>query len=169
MPDPRPIAERSLLMPEASQSPGCSSTKIGRVIGEWRDQGSGYDKRHSQPRTRSRKKPAAPLRWRLLHTNNPERKNISDMKNASLNPTNKAKPLPRWLSTTGKACHQRGGHRRREGTVRQNRMMGEHRDSDERSQVSNGQVERTGGLRYSIRHRAARSWPAEVTPQFHSS
>ena len=75
-----PIAERSLLMPEASQSPGCSSKKIGRVIGEWRDQGSSYDKRHSQARTRSRKKPAAPLRSRLLHTNNPERRNISDMK-----------------------------------------------------------------------------------------
>ena len=36
----RPIAERSLLMPEASQSPGCSRKKIGRVIGEWRDQGA---------------------------------------------------------------------------------------------------------------------------------
>jgi hypothetical protein len=48
------------------------------------------------------------LRWRLVHTNRPERKNINAMKNMSLNDVNRAPVPQRCASTTGNAPHRRG-------------------------------------------------------------
>lgn len=50
----------------------------------------------------------APLLFRLVQTNRPEIRNISAMRNPSLNLKNAAAPLHRSGSTTGKACHQCG-------------------------------------------------------------
>src|SRR6185436_1885340 len=54
---------------------------------------------------RSRTNPRAPLRASERHTNKPEIRNISDMKNVSLNAASRWAPDQRAGSTTGNARH----------------------------------------------------------------
>jgi hypothetical protein len=143
-------------MPEASQSRGCSSKKIGRVIGERRDQGSSYDKRHSQPENAVTQKAGGSLSIDASpHKQSGEKEHQRHKKNL-VESDEQSEAAPALAIDHGKGLppaglrDQRGGHRRREGMVPQHRMMGEHQDSDERSQVSNGQVARTRGLPYDI-------------------
>ena len=86
------------------------------------------------------------LRWRLGHTNRPDRKNISDIRQTSFHAQNRSKPNQRWLSMIGKALPIVGRRieavrlRRQRAEIGQDGMEPEHDQDDDGAQIAERQA-----------------------------